>query len=640
MRQLLQARTSRLAVATIMAGAIAATSWRAGPAQGVSTSSDSADPTAVFPGESYSPPLRQPAENNLYWGDLHLHTANSSIDAYMQGTRLVGPAEAYRFAMGEEVVADNGVPAKLRRPLDFLAVTDHSENMGLYQRLDAGDPLIAGTKDAEIFTEFRELVEKYGLSGGYARMILGGKQMPDISEDLARSIWQEIATIADRHNRPGRFTTLIGYEWTALTGGDNLHRVVIYRDDADKVPKLLPIDASKDADPETLWAGLARYEEETGGKVLAIPHNSNLSNGRMFSPTRANGEKFDLKYAEARARWEPLLEVTQVKGDSEAHPTLSPTDEFADFENWDRANIANTKAKEPWMLRYEYARNALLEGLRYEGSLGINPFKLGLIGASDIHTGLSTTEEDNYYGKFKMTSPSPDRIKGMMLGEPTDPKAPRNWELGASGLTAVWAPENTRAAIFDALKRREVYATSGSRIRLRFFGGWNYAKGDIDRPDYARHGYRNGVPMGGDMPHRTGTAAPTFLVHAVRDPDGANLDRIQVVKGWIDAKGESQEKIYDVAMSDGRKPGQRVGSTVDVKKATYRNSIGDPELAAWWSDPDFDASQRAFYYVRVLEIPTPRWTTYDAAFFGFELPTEIPRTVQDRAYSSPIWYRP
>ncbi len=640
MGQLLQGRIAKLATATILTGAVAATSWLSDPAQGVPAPDDSAKAAAETKSKPYSPPLRQPPENNVYWGDLHLHTANSSIDAYMQGTHLVGQAEAYRFAMGEEIMADNGVPARLRRPLDFLAVTDHSENMGLFPRLDAGDPLIAGTKAAELFREFRTLVEQYGLTGGYARMMIAGKQVPDVSEEFARSVWQEIADVADRYNRPGRFTTLIGYEWTAMKVGDNLHRVVVYRDGAATVPKMLPLDASKDGDPESLWAGLARYEEATGGKVLAIPHNSNLSNGRMFAPERANGEKFDLKYAEARARWEPLLEVTQVKGDSEAHPALSPTDEFADFENWDRANIANTKAKEPWMLRYEYARYALLEGLRYEGSLGINPFKLGLVGATDIHTGLSTTEEDNYYGKFKVTSPSPDRIKGMMLGEPTDPKAPRNWELGASGLTAVWAPENTREAIFDALKRREVYATSGTRIRLRFFGGWNYAKGDIDRPDYARHGYRNGVPMGGDMPHRTGTTAPTSLVHAVRDPDGANLDRIQVVKGWIDTNGEPQEKIYDIAMSDGRKQGQKVGSTVDVKNATYSNSIGAPELAAWWSDPEFDASQRAFYYVRVLEIPTPRWTTYDAAFFGFDLPTNIPRTVQDRAYSSPIWYRP
>jgi hypothetical protein len=360
----------------------------------------------------------------------------------------------------------------------------------------------------------------------------------------------------------------------------------------------------------------------------------------MFSPNRVNGQPIDRRYAETRSRWEPVYEVTQVKGDGETHPSLSPADEFADFETWDRFNVAQSARKEPWMLRYEYARQALLDGMQFESSLGANPFKFGMIGSTDIHTGLSTTEENNFFGKFKGSSPGPGRYLRKMSGEFAKGDSEMNWDLGASGLAAVWAPENTREAIFDALRRREVYATSGTRIRLRFFGGWNYASQDIDRPDYARHAYRHGVPMGGDMPHREGTKAPTFLIHAVRDPDGANLDRIQVVKGWIDANGEAREKIYDVAMSGGRKPGQKVGSSVDVKNATYRNSIGDPELAAWWSDPDFDAAQRAFYYVRVMEIPTPRWTTYDAAFFGFELPTEIPRTVQDRAYSSPIWYRP
>jgi len=637
-------RKSRIALVTALGISAGAAVWLAAPALGISGASNEEPAEAVAASKPYSPPLREPLENNLYWGDLHLHTANSTVDAFVQGTRLVGPAQAYRFAMGEEVTADNGVRAKLRRPLDFLAVTDHSENIGLFPRIVANDPIIAGTPVAERYSEILDLVGKVGLRGAYMTAMKNHGPLPDVPGALLRSVWNDIGRTADRYYYPGRFTTLIGYEWTSMINGDNLHRVVIYRDNADKTTRMMPLDATKDPDPETLWAGLARYEE-TGGKVLAIPHNSNLSNGRMFFPNRVNGQPIDRKYAETRARWEPLLEVTQVKGDSETHPTLSPTDEFADFETWDRANVANTALKEPWMLRYEYARQALADGLNFERMLGVNPFKFGMIGSTDIHTGLSTTAEDNFFGKFKSSSPDAERYARKMAGEFEQGQSEMNWELGASGLAAVWAPENTREAIFDALKRREVYGTSGSRIRLRFFGGWNYAKDDIERADYVRHAYRHGVPMGGDMPRREGSGAPTFLIHAARDPDSANLDRVQVVKGWIDETGGTHEKVYDVALSDRRKPDKHgkappVGSTVDAKTATYRNSIGAPELATWWTDPDFDSSQSAFYYVRVLEIPTPRWTTYDAAFFGIKLPREIPRTVQDRAYSSPIWYRP
>ena len=638
---------SRASLLTGLAVGAAVAAWFAVPALGGSgelaaNASDGAASADEAP--PYSPPLREPAENDLYWGDLHLHTNNSTFDAYPQGTRLVGPAEAYRFAMGEEIVADNGVRAKLRRPLDFLAVTDHARNIGLFPRIAAGDPQIANTPISERYGELLDLVEKVGLRNAFMTVVRRDGRLPAVPEDFARSVWAEITSTADTFYRPGRFTTLIGYEWTSMINGDNLHRVVLYRDDAAKAARMLPLNAQSDPDPEALWAGLARYEE-TGGKVLAIAHNGNLSNGRMFSPTRLNGQPLDRKYAETRARWEPVYEVTQVKGDSETHPTLSPTDEFADFETWDSANVANTALKQPWMLRYEYARQALRDGLNYERSLGVNPFKFGMIGSTDIHTGLATTAEDNFFGKFKGSSPAPGRYLRKMAGEFGEGQSEMNWELGASGLAAVWAPQNTREAIYDAIRRREVYATSGSRIRLRFFGGWNYVRGDIERADYARYGYSHGVPMGGDMPRRDGAKPPTFLIHAARDPDAANLDRVQVVKGWLDAAGKTHEKIYEVALSDGRKPGpdgkvMPVGSTVDVKSASYRNSIGDPELATWWSDPDFDATQPAFYYVRVLEIPTPRWTTYDSAFYGTELPSEIPRSVQDRAYSSPIWYRP
>ncbi len=588
---------------------------------------------------NYSPALQTPAENNLYWGDLHMHT-RLSFDAYINGTQKVGQEDAYRLAMGGVITADNGERAKLRRPLDFLAVTDHSENMGLYPRLEAGDPLVAGQPVGDRYGELLELIKTTGLRDAFMTVMRKHGPMPDLPPEVQRSVWDEVTETADRYYQPGRFTTLIGYEWTSMITGDNLHRVVIFRDNADKASQVLPINAQKDPDPETLWAGLAHYEEVTGGQVLAIAHNGNLSNGRMFSPNRVNGQPMDRDYAQKRIRWEPVYEATQIKGDSETHPSLSPTDEFASFERWDKTNVAGTAAKEPWMLQYEYVRPALRQGLAYERKLGTNPFRFGLVGSTDSHTGFSTTAEDNFFGKFEGSEPSAQRIFGKMAGQ-YEP----NWELGASGLAAVWAPENTREAIFDAIRRKEVYATTGSRIRLRFFGGWDFTRGDIDRSDYIRNAYLHGVPMGGDLPSGDHAAAPTFLVQAMRDPDAGNLDRVQVIKAWLDKDNQTHETVYEVALSDQRQPDSKgkvkpVGNTVDVASATWSNSIGAAQLKTWWQDPDFDASQPAFYYVRVLEIPTPRWSTHDAAFYGIELPAEVPRTVQDRAYSSPIWYNP
>ncbi|WP_208022166.1 DUF3604 domain-containing protein [Pseudomaricurvus hydrocarbonicus] len=589
--------------------------------------------------QPFSPSLRTPAENQLFWGDLHLHT-NLSTDAYINGSRSIGQEEAYRFAMGETVTSDIGIEAKLNRPLDFLAVTDHGENLGLYARIEAGDPLVVGQPVGDRYAEVLDLFGKVGLRNAFMQVIGKHGPMPDMPTSVLRSIWSDVTQIADRYNQPGQFTTLIGYEWTSMINGDNLHRVVLFRDDADLTSQVLPIDANENPDPESLWAGLAHYEEATGGQVLAIPHNGNLSNGRMFSPQRVNGDPIDRRYAENRMRWEPVYEVTQMKGDGESHPTLSPTDEFANFETWDTTNVAFSTPKEPWMLRYEYARSALKDGLEYDRTLGANPFKMGLVGGTDTHTGLATTREDNYFGKFKGSNPSAERLKAKMGGQ-----FQSNLDLGASGLTGVWARENSREAIFDALRRREVYATSGSRIRLRFFGGWNFQPEDVTRADYARYGYRSGVPMGSNLPARENANAPSFMIHAVRDPDAANLDRVQVIKGWLDDKGQSHEKVYNVALSDGRTADRKgrvqpLKSTVDVAKATYSNSTGDPELISWWQDPEFDPLQPAFYYVRVLEIPTPRWTTYDAAYFDTELPESVPVEIQDRAYSSPIWYQP
>lgn len=625
-------RTAAIAAATL-AGLACTSGW----AETSSATGQTAAP--ALSAQPYSPPLREPFDNNLYWGDLHLHT-RLSADAYINGTRRIGPEQAYRFAMGETVTADNGVPASLRRPLDFLAVTDHGENLGLYARIEADDPLVADTPVGDRYGEVLSLFETLGLRNAFVTVMRKYGPMPALPLEVQQSIWQDTTRVADQFNQPGQFTTLIGYEWTSMINGDNLHRVVLFKDDAKKASQMLPIDAQQNPDPESLWAGLARYETEVGGSVLAIAHNGNLSNGRMFSPNRVNGQPIDRPYAEARSRWEPVYEVTQMKGDGETHPNLSPTDEFADFETWDTSNVADTAKKEPWMLRYEYARQALLDGLAYERQLGPNPFKFGLIGGTDSHTGLASTTEDNYFGKFKGSEPSAARVLEKMGGQ-----FQPNWELGASGLSAVWARENTREAIFEAIRRREVYATTGSRIRLRFFGGWDFKKSDIERADYARYGYSHGVPMGSDLRPRQTSTAPTFLIYAARDPDSAYLDRMQVIKGWVDTEGATHEHVYDVAWSDERQPDSKgrvepVADNVDISGATYRNSVGDPELATWWRDPDFDPRQPAFYYLRVLEIPTPRWTSYDAAYFGTQLAEDTPRIIQDRAYSSPIWYRP
>jgi hypothetical protein len=586
----------------------------------------------------YSPPVRENT-TQLLWGDTHLHTTLSA-DAYTADVRVT-PVQAYEFARGRTVTADNGMPVKLKRPLDFLVITDHSDYLGIYRRLAAGDPQLKDWPVGQRWAEYLKTGQTVKLGSEFAEAIQQGDPAYDAPSQMIASIWEDVTKRAERYNEPGIFSAIIGYEWTSMITGDNLHRVVLYKDGAEKANQMLPFTARESTDPQDLWQALASYEEKTGGDILAVAHNGNVSNGRMFSPTQVNGEPIDGKYAAERSRWEPVYEVTQVKGDGETHPYLSPGDEFADFETWDQGNIMLSQEKKPEMLQYEYARSALQEGLRHEANLGLNPFKFGMIGSTDSHTGFSTAEEDNFFGKFVESEPAPDRVTNKMAGQLQE-----SWQLGASGLAAVWAPENTREAIFEAMERREVYATTGPRIKVRFFGGWEFDQQDIERADYARVGYDKGVPMGGDLTKTDDAAAPTFLIVAARDPDGANLDRVQVIKGWLDADGKTHEKIYDVALADGRRVDpetgdvQPVGNTVDLAKASYTNTIGDPELATVWRDPDFDPDQRAFYYVRVLQIPTPRWTAYDANYFDRDMPDRIPMVVQDRAYTSPIWYTP
>ena len=586
----------------------------------------------------YSTPVRENL-TNLYWGDLHLHS-KLSADAYILQTRLTSD-QAFKFARGETVQADNGMPAKLRRPLDFLAVTDHAEYLGIYAQMALGDPRLDEWKMGAEWKELMQQGDMMALARAFSDAIQTSESEYLTPDSLRSSIWQEASAVADKYNEPGLFTAFVGYEWTSMITGDNLHRVVIYKDDAETASQMTPFSAQHSNDPEDLWDALADYEKQTGGEVLAIAHNGNVSNGRMFSPNRVNGLPLDVSYARKRARWEPVYETTQVKGDGEAHPYLSPDDEFADFETWDQGNITLDTDKEPEMLQYEYTRSALREGMRHEANLGANPFKFGVIGSTDSHTGMSTTNEDNFFGKFAHDEPSVHRTEKRMADQ-----LQKIWRLVSSGLAAVWSKENTREAIFSAIKRREVYATSGTRIKLRFFGGWNYEESDVSRSDYASIGYEKGVPMGGDLTRNPDVEGPNFMVAATRDPDGANLDRVQIIKGWLNANGETQEQIFDVALSDGRTANwltgniPAVGNTVDTESVIYSNSIGAAELTAVWADPEFDPEQRAFYYARVIQIPTPRWTAYDEKYFGAKIDPRAPKTIQDRAYSSPIWYTP
>ncbi len=612
---------------------------------------ESALSSGNFPKRPYSPPAGRNFPTRVLWGDTHLHTSYS-MDAGAFGARL-DPVDAYRFARGEELIASSGQAVKLMRPLDFLVVADHSDNMGFFPRLRAGDPNML--KD-ETGRRWYSMIQEGGRTAvKVAVEVIEAFSFGTFPPALAslpgspayKSAWQYTYHAADDANDPGSFTAFIGYEWTSNTEGNNLHRVLIYRDDGNRAGQMEPYTTIAPAgsdDPKELWKWMARYEDKTHGDVLAIAHNGNLSNGIMFpevdSFTRRRVSK---EYVQERAKWEPLYEVTQIKGDGEAHPFLSPNDEFADFGTWDQGNLTLTVPKEDDMLQWEYARPALQTGMRLEGKLGTNPYKFGMIGSTDSHTGLATADSNNFFGKHSGTEPSPAR--------PTHPMAEvgdkryEGWDMVASGYAGVWARENTREAIFDAMMRKETYATTGPRILVRFFGGWEFTAQDATSRLPANAGYAKGVPMGGDLGKGPSGKSPTFLVAALRDPIGANLDRIQVVKVWNDSRGRPQEKVYDVAWSDGRKPGADgklppVGNTVNVANASWANTIGAPELITVWEDPDFNSKLSASYYARVLEIPTPNWPAYDAKYFKLDLPDVVPMVHRERAYTSPIWYSP
>jgi hypothetical protein len=605
----------------------------------------------VYPAKPpYSPYAGRNYPTRPYFGETHLHTA-ASMDAGAFGARL-SPRDAHRFARGEEITSSTGQRVRLSRPLDFLVVTDHSDNMGFFPDLFAGkaellaDP--TGRKWYEMIQSGKGAEAAIEIIIAFSHGTFPKALMYFPGTRGYRGAWQETIAAAEHYNEPGRFTAFIGYEWTSNTGGNNLHRNIVFRDSGDKARQVEPFTVYPpygSDNPVDLWKWMDAYEKKTGGSVLAIAHNGNLSNGLMFPVVEQFGKRLDRAYAEERMKWERLYEATQTKGDGEAHPFLSPNDEFADFERWDRGNLDGSVAKKREMLEFEYARSAYKNGLKLEQQLGVNPYKFGLVSGSDAHTGLTAMEEENFFGKTTPQEPSAERMRGTFIKNDKTGVIVMDWEVAAAGYAGVWATENTRESIWDAMQRRETYSTTGSRMIVRFFGGWDFERADAQTRSPAVAGYTKGVPMGGQLSQAPPGKSPTFLVAALRDPVGANLDRIQIVKGWLDGRGELHEKVYDVAWGGDRKPGPdgklpSVGTTVDVANATWTNAIGAPELIAVWRDPAFDAKERAFYYARVIEIPTPRWTAYDAKRFGTTPLPGTRMTVTERAYTSPIWYTP
>jgi hypothetical protein len=605
---------------------------------------------SIFGGNDETKVAETAYPENVYFGDTHLHTSNSS-DAFAFGVRL-GPEEALRFASGEEVTATMGMKAKLARPLDFLVIADHSDGLASLKaihdapRFMLRDPLLQRWHDElqkgpEASARVaRELIDRFA-----QRTLPAAMTDPKANAERTADVWADHTSIVERYNKPGKFTAFMGFEYTLTPKGDNLHRVVVLRDGKKRADKVLPYSSLIGASADMLWDYMDAYEKTTGGKMLAIPHNSNLSNGLMFQLTMPGGGPITADYARRRSLREPIAEATQIKGDSESHPFLSPNDEFAGYgtAGWDIGNLDNSVKKTNEMLPGDYVREALKRGLLIEQQTGVNPYKLGMIGSTDSHTGLATGDEDNFFGKFSINEPNAGRAsQPQTLG--TQQAERFGWQYLAGGYAAVWATANTRESIFDAMMRREVYATTGPRMIVRFFGGWDFSDADL-AGNFVKAGYQRGVPMGSDL--KAGKGAPKFMISALKDPMGANLDRVQVVKGWVDKSGKLQEKVFDVVWGDAdtRKKSAAgklapVGDTVDIAKASYTNNIGDPELKTVWTDTEFNPSVRAFYYLRVLEIPTPRWVLYDALRYGAKLLPDTQLKAQERAYSSPIWYDP
>ena len=573
---------------------------------------------------------------NAYFGDLHVHTSWSP-DAFLAGVR-VGPEDGYRFAKGEAIDHISGQKVQLKSgPLDFYSVTDHSEYMGVLPgMLDPKNPLSKHELAKMMSSGDPAQQQKAFLT--VVGSIAGGKPIKEfVDKGVSKQQWKLIQDYAAKYYEPGKFTTFIGYEWTSNPNNRNLHRNVIFR--GTQVPEL-PFTSMDSPKPEDLWTYM-EGARKSGMENLAIPHNSNYSDGFMFQTVDSNGKPIDRAYADRRITNEPVVEMTQIKGTSETNPTLSPNDEFADFMISDYLIAGEQSGKLRGKAKGSYARDALRSGLVLEEQTGVNPYKFGQIGSSDTHNAGGDYEENNVFGKIGREDGTPE---ARLVHKTQMTPFVQSW--GSAGLAGIWAEENTRESLYDALKRKEVFATTGPRMRVRFFGGWQYDDADAKSADLVKIGYAKGVPMGGDLAARPADAkAPTFLVWAIKDPNSGNLDRIQIVKGWS-RNGQTLEKVYDVVWSGARKPDPKtgkvppVGNTVDVTTGTYQNTIGAADLAGRWTDPEFDPALRAFYYVRALEIPTPRWNVFDAIRLGIAPPANLPTTLQERAFSSPIWYTP
>jgi len=598
------------------------------------------------------------ADKQLLWGDTHLHTTYSS-DAYTNNNLTADPETAYRYARGMSVVHPyHRARVQIGTPLDFLVVSDHAELLGVIRYIHLEGVITDGLGPIDsIKAYFADWVLSRAIDKGEGRALFssilpppedprvvaaqaslsdGVGAIPDMLP-VQKDTWKTITDIADRYNDPGEFSALIGWEWSSIPGGANLHRIVVTDSDAPTAQQYQPYSLNNSPYPEDLWKWLDEISASTGAGFIAIPHNSNISKGYMFDDKSLRGADFTSDYVELRRRWERIAEITQIKGDSETHSSLSPEDEFADFENYP-FYIQNGYT--PYEAQAgDYIRSALKRGLSIGATLGQNPYDFGVIGSTDSHTALASAEEANFWGKLATDSIPENKQRKFNQEYPSS----SGWAMSASGLAAVWAEENTRASILEAMHRRETYATTGPRIQLQFFGGDGFTEADLEAADVYDNATARGVPMGGELAELT--AAPSFLVVASKDPVGANLDRLQIVKGWLDANGAEQEKVFNVAWSDGRQLGAdgrlpAVGNTVDIRTAAYSNSIGSEQLQAVWQDPEFDPAQAAFYYVRVLQIPTPRHSLYDAIALRMEHADEQPDTIQERAYSSAIWYKP
>ncbi len=561
-------------------------------------------------------------ERKALFGELHIHTW-WSFDAYTNSTRLT-PDDAYEFAKGKPKKHPDGQTYQISRPLDFMAVTDHSESLGISARMaDPKHPMSKLPIAKRIISGDRTALEE--VRKAYRR----GAPVDGIDDpETRREVWDLVIASANRHYDPGTFTALIAYEWTGTPNGQNLHRNVIFKGDTAPTP-FSALDSSK---PEDLWAWMDRVREE-GHNVLAIPHNLNLSDGIGFDRVDSFGNPLTPEYAAARNRNEPLVEVTQIKGTSETHPALSPNDEFADFEILELYVAQNRPITK---FHGSYVRDAYRTGLEFQDKETFNPYRFGLIGASDGHTGIVPVEENNYTGKMGRAATPVQTASGRL-------RSPRVRKFGASGLAGVWSEENTRESIYNSLARKETWGTTGTRIQVRVFGGFDMAGVKPGEADWIDAAYEKGVPMGGELKASDATGAPTFALWAIKDPDSANLDRIQVVKVWSDG-GVTHEQVYDAVWSGDRSINPEtgklppVGNTVNLETLEYSNSIGAVELKGSWTDPKFRADHNAAYYIRVLEIPTPRWSMFNAKIAGIPHPPDVPKTIQERAYTSPIWY--